>query len=403
MTRAGLGMTYDFDTLYDRGATDSLKWADREARCGSEDAIPLWVADMDFACPPEVARAVQARAAHPIYGYPVRSESYYQAVCAWMERRHGWKIKPEWLVYVPGVVPALNFAVHAFTRPGDGVVIQPPVYYPFRKSILENGRRLLENPLVRRGDRYEMDLQGLKKAADSGAKLLILCSPHNPVGRVWEKRELEDLAEVCLTRDILLVSDEIHFDLVLGRQEGRRHTCAASISEEIARRTITLTAPNKTFNIAGLTMGNAVISDPRLREAFKAAVGGSGIEVSNVFGNVAAEAAYREGEAWLDQLLSYIEGNYRFFAEFLAEKIPEIRALPLEGTYLAWLDCTGLGLDDAALKRFFCEEARLWLDDGPKFGTGGSGFMRLNLAAPRSILEESARRLEKAVSARRNR
>jgi cystathionine beta-lyase len=394
-------MNYDFDTVYDRAATDSLKWANLTERCGSKDAIPLWVADMDFACPPEVVRAVRDRAAHPIYGYPVRSDSYYRAVCGWMEKRHGWKISPEWLVYVPGVVPALNFAVQAFTRPGDGIVIQPPVYYPFRKSIRENGRRIIENPLLRRQDRYEMDLSGLEKAIDSRTRLLILCSPHNPVGRVWTQKELEALADFCISRDILIVSDEIHFDLVLGGQDGRRHTCLASLSQEIADRTVTLTAPNKTFNIAGLTMGNAVISNPRLREEFEAAVMSSGIEVSNVFGNVAAEAAYREGEAWLDQLLQYIEANYRLVADFIASRIPEIRVLPLEGTYLAWLDCAGLGMDDGELKRFFFQDAKLWLDDGPKFGTGGAGFMRMNLAAPKSLIEESLKRLEGAVAPRR--
>lgn len=392
-------MTYDFDTVYDRATTDSLKWANLRERCGSEDAIPLWVADMDFACPPEVARAVRERAAHPIYGYPIRTDSYYRAVCDWMGKRHAWEISPQWLVYVPGVVPALNFAVQAFTRPGDGIVIQPPVYYPFRKSIQENGRRIIENPLLRMEGGYEMDLGGLERAIDSRTRLFILCSPHNPVGRVWKRQELEALADLCLSREILIVSDEIHSDLVLGG--GWRHTCLASVSKEIAERTVTLTAPNKTFNIAGLTMGNAIISNPRLRENFLAAVQGSGIEVSNVFGNVAAEAAYREGEAWLDQLLAYLEANYRLVAQFAASRIPEIRVLPLEGTYLAWLDCSGLGMDDEALKRFFFQEAKLWLDDGPKFGTGGSGFMRMNLAAPRSLIEESMKRLERAVVSRR--
>jgi len=391
-------MSYDFDSLHDRASSDSLKWANRRQICGSDEVIPLWVADMDFACPPEVTAAVRERAVHPIYGYPIRTERYYEAVIGWMRRRHGWKIAREWICYVPGVVPALNFAIQAFSEPGDRIIIQPPVYYPFRKAVLGNGRRLAENPLVVENGRYVMDYEGLERLTDSRAKAILISSPHNPVGRVWERAELERLAEICVRRGLVIISDEIHSDLILG---GIPHTCVAALSEEAARITATLTAPNKTFNIAGLTMGNAVISDPKLREAFSVALDNSGMGVSNVFGNVALEAAYDRGEAWLGELLGYLRGNFRLAADFIARRIPELSVFPLEGSYLAWIDCRKLGLPDAELREFFMKKARIWLDEGTKFGTGGSGFMRLNIACPKSLLEEALLRLEKAVEERR--
>ncbi|MFA5852292.1 MAG: PatB family C-S lyase, partial [Spirochaetales bacterium] len=277
-------MTYDFDTIYDRASTDSLKWADRRRLCGSDDVLPLWVADMDFACPPEVVEAVRERAAHPLYGYPAASEAYFRSIIDWMGRRDGWKIAKEWIRDSPGVVPAVNFAVQAYSSPGDKIIIQPPVYYPFTKAVLNNGRQLVENPLTIEGGRYRMDYEGLERSIDARTKAIIFSSPHNPVGRVWEKAELERLVDICEDRGIVIISDEIHSDLILGET---RHTCIASISEKAAGITVTLTAPNKTFNIAGLTMGNAIIPDRRLRDAFAAAVDNSGIGVSNIFGNVA--------------------------------------------------------------------------------------------------------------------
>ncbi len=391
-------MPYDFDRVYDRASSDSLKWASAVGHCGTNDVIPLWVADMDFACPPELVEAVRARAEHPIYGYPLRSDSYYRSITGWMKRRHGWDIDRDWILYVPGVVPALNFAVHAYSKPGDSIIIQPPVYYPFRAAVSENGRRLIENPLVLKEGRYVMDYEGLERSIDGNTKAIILSSPHNPVGRVWERHELERLVDICDRHGIVIVSDEIHSDLILGDIP---HSCIASLSAKAATITVTLNAPNKTFNIAGLTMGSAIIADEDLRKAFAAAVADSGIGVSNVFGNVALEAAYDKGEAWLEELLSYLRGNHRFVAGFFAEKLPEFRLSDLEGTYLAWIDCRGLGLDDAGLKEFFTKKAGLWLDEGTKFGTGGSGFMRLNMACPRSLLAEALVRLEKAMEERR--
>jgi len=391
-------MKYDFDTVYDRAATDSLKWSDRLRLCGSEDVIPLWVADMDFACPPEVVEAVRERAAHPIYGYPVRTDACNEAVVGWMKRRNGWAIEKEWIRYAPGVVPALNFAVQAYSGPGDKVVIQTPVYYPFKSAALNNGRELVENPLRLENGRYVMDYEGLERLIDARTRMVILCSPHNPVGRVWERNELERLVEICAGRGIVIVADEIHSDLVIGPI---RHSCTASLSARAAAVTVTLTAPNKTFNIAGLTMANAIIPNEDLRRAFAGAVAGSGIGVSSIFGNVALEAAYSKGEDWLAQLLGYLRGNYRLVADFFAARIPEIKVFPLEGTYLAWLDCRGLGMSDAALKEFFCKEAGLWLDEGTKFGSGGSGFMRLNIACPEKLLTEALDRLDKALERKR--
>ena len=388
-------MNYDFDTIYDRASTDSLKWADRRQRCGSDDVLPLWVADMDFACPPEVVEALRERAAHPLYGYPASSEANFQSLIDWMKRRNGWTIEKDWIRYSPGVVPALNFAVQAYSSPGDKIIIQPPVYYPFTKAVLNNGRQLLENPLKVEGGRYVMDYEGLERSIDARAKAIILSSPHNPVGRVWEKAELERLVDICADRGIVIIADEIHSDLILGDIP---HTCVASLSKKAAGITATLTAPNKTFNIAGLTMGNAIIPDRRLRDAFTAAVDNSGIGVSNIFGNVALEASYRSGEPWLEELLGYLRGNFRLVSEFIAEKAPELVLSPLEGTYLAWIDCRRLGLGDAALKDFFTRKAGIWLDEGTKFGSGGSGFMRLNFACPRSLLEEALHRLEKAMA-----
>lgn len=391
-------MKYDFDAVYDRGNTDSLKWRLRAEHCGSEDVIPLWVADMDFACPPEVAEAVQARAAHPIYGYPLRSEGYYRSVIGWMRRRNGWEIEKDWICYTPGIVPGMNFAVQACTKPGDKVVIQPPVYHPFTSAALNNGRQLVENPLVIENGRYVMDYAGLERLIDDRTRAIIISSPHNPVGRVWERAELERLAEICARRGLAIICDEIHSDLIL---DGPRHTCLASISKEAADITITLSAPNKTFNIAGLTMGNAIIADARLRAAFSQAVENSGIGVSNVFGNVALEAAYDKGEPWLEAMLEYLRGNYRLLADAVAERLPELKLCPLEGTYLAWMDFSALGMSDAELARFLTRDAKVWLDEGTKFGTGGSGFMRMNLACPRAYIVEALARIEKALAARR--
>lgn len=387
-------MNYDFDSIIDRTSTHSLKWNTRRLPPGCKDVLPLWVADMDFACPPEVVSAIQERAAHPIYGYTGRSQGNYQSFIAWMQRRNGWKIQKDWIVFSPGVVPALNLAVLAYTQPGDKIILQPPVYYPFASAVLNNGRQLVENPLVLDNGRYTMDFSDLENKIDSRTKLLILCSPHNPVGRVWRKEELERLVDICAKHDIVIISDEIHSDIILGTEV---HHCTATISEKAAAITVTLTAPNKTFNLAGLQIANAIIPNKRLRDAFAIQTENIGLGLSNIFGMVAQEAAYEKAEPWLEALLAYLKGNFEFLKNFLAEHIPAIKVLPLEGTYLPWLDCRALGLSDAELHDFFLKKAKLWLDDGTMFGTGGSGFMRINIACPRAILKQALEQLEAAA------
>lgn len=387
-------MPYNFDSLIDRTKTHSIKWDTGLLPEDCRDAIPLWVADMDFASPPEVVEAIQDRAAHPIYGYTNCSEEYYRSFIEWMKRRDSWDIKKEWIVFSPGVVPALNLAVLAYTQPGDKIIVQPPVYYPFESAVRNNGRQLVENPLVIQDDRYTMAFDDLEKKIDERTKLLILCSPHNPVGRVWTTGELSRLVDICAGRGIVIVSDEIHSDIILGTEV---HHCTATVSDKAAAITITLTAPNKTFNLAGLQTANIVIPNARLRNAFVQQVTNIGLGLSNIFGMVAQGAAYDKGEPWLEELLIYLRENYDTVRHFLAQRVPVIKVFPLEGTYLPWLDCRGLGLSDAQLHALFLKDAKLWLDDGTMFGTGGSGFMRLNIACPRSILVKALEQLEKTV------
>jgi len=389
-------LVYDFETIIDRTSKNSAKWTLMKRITGLDDLIPLRVADMDFKAPPEVVEALKERAAHPIYGYTVPTEGYHNGLINWMDKRHGWSgVEKDWILYTPGVVAGFSIAIQAYSQPGDKVVIQPPVYYPFKNQILGTGRQVIENPLKIVDGYYEMDFEDLAEKIDERTKMIILCSPHNPVSRVWKREELEKLVEVCEEKDILIVSDEIHNDLILGEI---KHTPTAIISEEAMQRTVTLVAPSKTFNLAGLTNANAIIPNRKLREAFRSqASKGSGH--SNIFGMVAQDAAYNKGEAWLEELLTYLRGNLKDIEEFIIEKIPGLKLYPLEGTYLAWVDCTSLGMNDEELNEFMLKKAKLWLDEGTLFGTGGSMFMRINLACPRSLLKQALESLEKAVNA----
>jgi cystathionine beta-lyase len=385
----------NLDRLIDRRGTASLKWDFQNHLAGEEELLPLWVADMDFPAPREVRAALRRRVRHPVFGYTLEPESWFQAAAAWMRSRHGWDLEREWLLPCPGVVPALTLAILAFTAPGESVVIQPPVYYPFAACIRNNGREVLENPLRLEGGGYALDLEQLERSITPRTRLLLLCSPHNPVARVWRREELAGLAEVCLRHRLIVVSDEIHCDLVL---PGHRHLPTAALSEEVARRTVTLLSATKTFNLAGLGGSLAVIPDPGLRRRFRAAKEALWTSVANACSVAAAEAAWRHGAPWLERVLDYVAGNYRFLAEFLADSLPASRVFPLEGTYLAWLDFRALGLSDEELKQRILHRARVWLDDGPMFGSGGRGFQRLNLACPRTILREALRRLARALS-----
>jgi len=388
-------MPHDFDRMIDRSGTDALKWSVRRQFTGVPDVLPMWVADMDFETAPAVRRAVLERAEHGIFGYPVRPDSYNRAVVGWMKRRFGWEIRKGWIAFTPGVVPAVHFAVQAFSHPGDKVVLQPPVYHPFKRAVENNGRRCLLNPLKIENGRYIMDLEGLEQAVDGRTRMLILCSPHNPVGRVWTREELEGLADICLRNQILIISDEIHADLVL---KGHRHTPTATLSPEIADITVTCTSPNKTFNIAGLGMANNVISNRFLRDRFQNAVSAAGIGLANLFGIAATEAAYNGGEAWLEDLLEYLESNFEFLKNRMGERLPGIKVFPLEGTFLAWLDFREFDLNDKQLKDLLLKKGKIWLDEGPKFGVGGEGFQRINIACPRTVLEDGIERIAKALA-----
>ncbi len=378
-------MNYDFDTPVDRRGTASIKWDFSKRFTGLGDLIPLWVADMDFPVCSEVIEALKRRADHGVFGYTLEPESYYRAVIDWMKRRHGWKIRRGWMISAPGVIPSLNLALLAYSQPGDSVIIQPPVYYPFKESILRHRRRVAENPLILNGDRYTMDFDQLEELIDGRTRLLILCSPHNPVARVWLKEELERLVEICLRRDIIILSDEIHHDLVL---EGNRHIPTASLSKEADSITVTFTSATKTFNLAGLGCSIVIASDKQLRDRFRSTLKSLWTGIANALSAVATETAYRYGESWLKQVLEYVQGNYDFLVSYFSERLPEARVFPLEGTYLAWVDLGALGLSDEELKERILMRARVWLDDGPMFGTGGEGFQRINLACPRSTLNK---------------
>ncbi len=402
-------MKTDFDHEINRKGTHSAKWGviqdrDNPSRWHATDAyfgpdriLPLWVADMDFAAPKPVVDALVRRARHGIYGYTIRPQSYDRAVVDWMRRRHGWQIEPGWILSTPGVVTALNLIVRTFVKPGQQVLIQRPVYYPFFSAIENNGGRIVSSSLVLTNGRYEMDFADFeKKAADPQTGLFILCSPHNPVGRVWSRTELARIAELCLKHQVLVVADEIHADLIY---KGVSFTPLAAISAEMAVNTVVCTAPSKTFNLAGLHTSNMIVSDAGLRRRLQHTLNCCGMgKWADPFGTVACETAYREGEPWLAQVMAYIEDNLDYLVRYISDHIPGIGVIRPEGTYLVWLDCRALGLDKWALKHLMMDTARIFPDEGFIFGPEGEGFERLNIACPRSILAEALERIRRAVS-----
>lgn len=391
-------MGYDFDRRIDRLGTASEKWEGMGPIYGRDDLLPMWVADMDFAVPDVVATALAERAAHPVYGYTVYSGSVYAAVEGWLRERHGWAVERDWIRFSHGVVPGLGILVRAFTAPGDGVIIQPPVYSPFARLIERNDRVVVENPLVLEGGRYRMDLDDLRARARAGARVLILCSPHNPVGRVWTPEELRALDQVCREEGVLVLSDEVHGDLTY---PGVVHTPYGSLGGGAARRAVILTAPSKTFNLAGLKTSVTVIADPALRERHDAVVEESILHFGNTFGLTALTAAYSHGAEWLDALRQYLAGNLAFLEEYVARELPEVAVIRPEGTYLVWMDFRRLGMDAETLAEVMRAEARVALNDGHTFGQGGAGFERMNIACPRSMLAEALARITAAVRARR--
>jgi cystathionine beta-lyase len=387
-------MKYDFDTVIDRRGTCSVKWDMAEQVFKVKDILPMWVADMDFRSPEPVIGALKKVAERGIFGYTGAPDSYYDAVIAWMRRRHGWNIEREWFVLTPGVVPALRLLVKAFTQPGDEVVVQTPVYYPFFDAIKDNGCEILDNPLRLEGKQYIMDIADLERKIGPRTKMIIVCSPHNPIGRVWTAQELKELGQLCLRHNILIVSDEIHGDLV---HRGFTHTPLPMVSPEFVQKFVVCTAASKTFNLPGLKTSSIIIADKEKRDCFCAVMRSCGMGAPNMFGLAATEAAYRYGEPWLEELLDYLQGNVKLIMNFAAERIPGIKVIQPQGTYLVWLDFRGCGIDPARLGAFVREDAKVGLEAGKMFGCKEDGFERMNTACPRSILEDGLMRLEKAV------
>lgn len=383
-------MKYDFDKITDRTGTHCVKWDYYEMKDEVKDMIPMSIADMDFAAPDFIIDSIVKRAKHGIFGYTVIPDSYYESLIKWLEKRFHWSVKKEGIRFSPGVIPALNFAVQAFTEAGDKVIIQPPVYHPFRFSISNNGRVVLNNPLISEGNSYRMDLEGLKKIIDNRTKMIILSNPHNPVGRVWREDELKALGEVCLENNILIISDEIHSDLIM---PGSTHIPTASLSDELAAITITCTSPSKTFNLAELHAANIIIPNPELYSRFDLTLAKAGINKPNIMGMIATQAAYSKGEQWVEELIPYLYENFLFMESFFKENLPKVKVSGMEGTYLGWLDFRAFGLSNAELEEMLLSKARVAMTPGRIFGSEGECFFRMNLACPRTILKEALKRI----------
>ncbi len=388
-------MPFDFDEPVDRTHSGSVKWAPRAA-AERPQPLPMWVADMDFPAPRPVLDALHSAVDHGVFGYDKPLAGFYEAVIDWHRLRHHWTPRPEWILLTPGVVTALFHIIQTFSRPGDSVLMQMPVYRPFHAGTEANGRHVIGVPLEPDSDgRYQFDPDRFRRAIQPNTRLFILCNPHNPVGKVWSADELRTMGEICLERGVLIVSDEIHQDFVLN--PAMRHQPFASLGDEFASRTIVCSAPSKTFNLAGLRLSHVFVPDPRLRGELQRTLDRTGARNSNTFGYLACEAAYRHGASWLDALLDYLRGNHAHLAAELATNIPEITVAPPDSLYLAWLDCLGLGLNADQLEHFMLHDAGLWLNRGDEFGPEGAGFMRMNLGCPRRTLDEALARLNRAV------
>ena len=386
---------YNFDEIIDRNGTNCLKVDALQERYGSSDLIPLWVADMDFKAPPAVIDAIIKRAQHGIFGYTRPSQEYHDSIRNWLDKHHDWQIKQEWTSFIPGIVKGIGFVVSCFTDRNDKIIIQPPVYHPFRIIPTLQHREVIDNELILKENRYYMDLEGLKNKIDLGAKILILCNPHNPGGRVWTKQELIDLAEICYDNNVLVISDEIHADLA---HKGHKHIPFATVSDKAAMNSITFMAPSKTFNIAGIVSSFSVIPNQKIRDKFHAYLESFELEEGYIFAYTATQAAYQHGEEWLVQAKEYIWGNIQFVDNYLKENIPQIKAMIPDASYLIWLDCRDLNLSQPQLEDLFVNKAKLALNTGTMFGKGGEGFMRLNVGSPRSILAKALAQLKDAVN-----
>ncbi len=389
---------YDFDSRVDRRNTSSVKYEDMEKKFGRNDLAPFWVADMEFKAPDFLINCLVERAQHGVFGYTKRMPDYYNAVSNWLQNRHGLQTKQEHIEYAPGVVFALHIMINCFTQPSENIIIQTPVYYPFFSVVQESGRRVVENKLQHVDGVYRMDFEDLKeKAQDPNTTMLLLCSPHNPVGRVWTKEELTELGNICISNNVLVVSDEIHFDLVY---KGYTHTPFASISEEFKQNSITCTAPSKTFNIAGIHSAYTIIFHKERMDAYREQLFLLDLNRSNVFSREVTQAVYEKGDLWVDELVDYLEENMNYAYNYIQRYIPSIIPYKMEGTYLMWINCKGLGLTRDELDAFFVNDAKIALDSGYWFGESGDGFMRINLACPHSMLQDMLTTLRNAVENR---
>lgn len=388
-------MTINFDQIIDREQSSSLKYDGRKGYFGKEDVIPLWVADMDFAAPEEVTKALVERAQHPIYGYTLYPDSLFAAMQDWFKRRHNWQIERKSIVMCPGVVPSLYAVIKALTEPGDKVVIQPPVYHPFFSTVDKSDRELVLNPLQLNDGAYQMDLAHFEQCAAAGAKLLLLCSPHNPVGRVWSRDELTDLLAIAAKYNVTIVSDEIHADLIFPNQ---KHTPLDSIASDVA--IVTTISASKSFNIPGMGLSAMVVSDAKQRKAIKSIFENWHIHAANPFSITAFEAAYQHGDNWLEQLMVYLEQTYQQVVALFEQQLPKIKVLPCQGTYLLWLDCKAMNMSDEQLRHFFIDDAKVGMNQGVSFGDVGSGYMRMNIAAPRPVVIEACHRIITAYQQR---
>lgn len=392
-------MTYDFDKIIDRHGTGALALDVLQERYGKADLMPLWVADMNFATPQFITDAMKRRLDHSLFGYTVVPKDFWPTVTRWIEAHHQWTVREEWMRFVPGIVKGIGFVVNVFVKSDEKVIIQPPVYHPFRLTPAGNGREVVMNPLIRHDDgSYSMDFDNLAEVADDKCRLLILSNPHNPAGIVWDEETLRRLAHFCAERGIIVISDEIHCDMALF---GNRHHPFASVSEEAAQCSITFGAPSKTFNIAGIVSSYCIVPNEELRNRLFSWMAANELDEPHIFAPIATMAAFNEGEEWRRQMLHYIEGNIMFVEDYLKENLPQIKPLRPQASFLVWLDCRGLRLQHDTLVHLFVDEAGLALNDGEMFGKGGEGFMRMNIASPRAVLREALGRLKDAVERRK--
>ncbi len=385
---------FDFDEVIDRTGTNCAKWDSIESQHKPHGVLPMWVADMDFRSPQPIQNALKARVEQGVYGYSFIADEYFDAVISWMERRHDFLVEKEWIVPTPGVVSAIKICVNAFTKEDDAIIINKPVYYPFDFSIELNHRKIVENPMILENGKYNMDIDAFEKAiVENNVKMFILCNPYNPIGKVWKEEELKAIGDVCQKHHVIVVSDEIHQDFVY---TDHIHLPFYNVDPAYKNFAVILTAPSKTFNLAGLQTSNIIIADKNLREKYQQTMERVGVNAPNFLGAIACMTAYNECELWVDELVEYIYDNFMYFDEFLKTNLPHIKLIQPEGLYLAWVDFRECGLDKDALEKKMLEEAGIWLDEGYIFGTGGEGFERFNLAVPRSVLEDACQRLLKA-------